>query len=198
MMKARMRRWGRLLGRLALGVVVVLGFLYGVAFAMTFTEIHDRVPREAWKSGDIRAIRTAAFRPSPATTDSMLNQFFAEEKLKAETPPPPPSLANAADQWVATVNRHNPEAILYHEVDSFGNLYVVFGAWWAYLEDGDAQVKALDGLGVAWRQYLRTSFGEWDASEGFEPGIIVVDTEGEVARNINGEIVIFRQANIHP
>lgn len=191
------RRWGRRLGRVLLAGMGLCLFLYAVAFALTFTDRYENVPDEVWQTGDFRAIRTAAQAASPAAIDSAYASLMAEDAQRALNPASPPQLVNAADLWVAAINQYNPEAILYHDTDSFGNLYVVLGGWWGLL-DAEGQVKALDGLGVAWRYHLRTSFGEWDASEGFEPGIVVVDNDGEVARNLNGEVKIFRSSHINP
>lgn len=196
-MKNVWRRWLRRLGWATLSMAGVAVFLFSIALALTFTERYQRVPAEVWDTRDFRAIQAAATRQIVNVHDSALAQLLATDISYFEMPPTPPPLVNAAETWVATVNKHNPEAILYHDTDPLGNLYVMLGAWWNYL-DGDAQAKALDGLGVAWRYHLRTSFGEWDASQGFEPGIVIVDDQGEVARNLNGEIKILRPTNTNP
>lgn len=184
--RKRIRVWIAIL----LGVPVIL---YCVAFALTYTDRFETIPSEVWATRDARLLWDASRqrdRSRAATHEEF--RHLIEVTDDAVLPPASEAVMLAADQWVQELNRHNPQAILYHEVDSFGHLYVVFGGWWALLSSQE-QLLALDGLGVAWRSFLQSHFGSWDGREGFAPGIIVVDETGEVARNLNGQIILHRR-----
>lgn len=167
--------------------------LYGIAFVLTYTERFENIPNDVWASGDVRAVLNAARGIDRKLHSSQedFDRLITETRQNASLPSVSEALIAAADAWVKELNRNNPHAILYHEVDSYGHLYVVFGGWWSTLS-ADEQLLALDGLGVAWRLFLQTHFGSWDGREGFAPGIIVVDEAGEVARNLNGQVIIHR------
>lgn len=160
--------------------VVILG-LYGYGYWLTYQDEYQSVPAGAWRTLDFEGIRGATRQPAGAGAVELSGDEAGA-----------PGLRRAAGRFVRVVNENNPDAVLYHETDAFGNLYVVLGAWWGALPV-EQRSRSLHALATSWRQYLFDSVGEWDTSEGFDPGIVVFDVEGEVARDMNGETVIHRQ-----
>lgn len=184
------RRIGRV-KKLLIGVLALPILAFGVAYGLTYLDRFEDVPDAAWRTGDLSVIMERPAVATRAATDSAFADVVGVNTDLTAVPSSPPSLTTGAATWVQSINDANPEAILYHETDPLANLYVVFGGWWGQLTP-DEQVEALDALGVAWRHYLRANFGEWDSRDGFAPGIVVFDSDGEVARNLNGQITIHR------
>lgn len=113
-----------------------------------------------------------------------------------------PDLKFAAKAWVSTQNSNNPGMFIGHDVDTYGNLYLIPGIWW-YRLSVDDQTKLMDILGKHWRTYLTSAFGPFDSLAKNSttpaqslPGIIMFDTKGEVARNLGGYIRILRKPEI--
>jgi hypothetical protein len=166
----------------ALALCVPLA-MYAYFFALSFTPRYKAIPAEVWELGPAAVRDAVKYGPSAFTPPPGWQMVEADPSRGA---------VSLADLWVAYVNAANPGAIFYHDIDAFGNLYVVFGQWWLDL-DPDQQLTALNHFGRYWRSYLHANVGPWDVSSGFAPGVIVVDTKGRVAHNVNGEAAVFRQ-----
>jgi hypothetical protein len=182
--RAAVRRWGVRVA-LLLGAGAVALFAY--SFALTYDSRYSALPASVWEAGDPQRIREAAGVADiyqPTSVDEMLGAAVADGA-------PPPGLRMAADRFVDLLNRMGEGSVLYHEADSFGNLYLVMGA--QILDTSiDHKEHLLNHLANAWQQYLSDSFGGWDGAGGFRPGIVLVDTQGKYAQVLNGEIAIFR------
>lgn len=180
------RRWPWIAALPVVGAIA----LFAYSFHLTSTDAYRSIPAEAWGLRSLDDARRLASAP-----DAVRNRYDSgvdwgrtivdsERRIS-------PAVEHAAARWVDEINAHNPDAILYHEMTSMGHLMVVFGAWWGEF-DAEHQMNVLDELGLGWQDYMAATFGEWDGSEGFTPGIVAFDPQGEVARNINGEIRILR------
>jgi hypothetical protein len=186
-MSAGSLRLPRLTWKVSIGLALMpLAGLYAYSYARTFDPAYESLPATTWRSVDARRIAAA-----PSATAAPADLFSPARALAAD-PSVPSALVYAGDAWVRAINVNNPDAILHHEPDSLGNLYLVLGAWWMDL-DGTGQVKALDGLGNAWRAFLADSFGDWGQGSGFAPGLVLIDTQGTYAHNLNNEIRILRR-----
>jgi hypothetical protein len=180
--------------RVGVALLVLLLLAFGWAYALTYRPTYARIPQSVWGQHDPGLTGRAIVYSrvigdmAQAARDSSRGRPTGAATLD----PVPLQVLQAGDRWVASVNEMNPDAILLHRVDGYGNLYVAFGAWWGDL-DSDQMVVALNNIGVAWRQYLIDSFGDWDTREDFTPGIVVVDDRGKLAENINKKVRIFRR-----
>lgn len=168
-----------------LALCVAVGFL-AIKLAM--------VPREAWESGNPDNI-TAALRGewnnlNPLAPTDQLADIEEAAELAA-----PPGLIEQAEQWVHTVNLSLPGTILWFDADPRGNLYLVLGGWLDLLPDQAAQVTAIKNLAVAWRQFLADLIGPWDSQGGFSPGIIILDSQGIAATDLNGTFTLYHIPN---
>ncbi len=187
-------RWRRRALVAGVALIAVSGIGYGVAFALTFSDRVAQVPDALWRSHDLGAVMAATHESPDARSDRL---WRALELQHAPSSGPlaryaaPPHVYRSAERWVSTLNTAAPEAILWFDSDSLATLYIVPGAWWGML-DRAHQEFWVDQYGTRWRTYVAQAFGDWDHSEGFYPGLVVLDTAGEVVRNMNGKIVFKR------
>jgi len=190
------RRW------VVMAICLILGVPLGM-FALnvyrTFTGAYDGIPQELLASGDMGQIRGFQERLREASESAPLLFDESADEIGEHLPDAPDHVRRAGSTWVQAVNHYNPDAIMYHDVDSFGNLYLVLGGWWLELSDRD-HMRALDSLGRYWRSYLYDLYGAWDTGRRgtFAPGVVLVDPEGNLfARNLNGTVEIL-QDPIYP
>lgn len=191
----------------AVGAVVgvpVVSFL--VAFIwVAATGAHTRVPEHVYASGDLKAIAAALRGEQPQRQIKSPVQYRENDPFVVDADSatiaatalekPAEALEEAAAAYVETINRMNPGAILYYEVDALGNLYLAAGAWLHTLEE-DAISSSTELFGDMWRQYLHDTFGSWrtDASDAsHDPGIVFVDCSGEVSRSMSGYVRVLRR-----
>lgn len=198
----RMRRVAR---RGAIGVAGAAVLAYGAAIGATFLPTAERVAPEVWRTRDARAVAAAvtAERARAEAGGAWWEDGSAREGALGgpggrEAPVPglvdgsaPPGALDAARRWVGAIQVTAPGAFLWAEVDAFGTLYLVPNAWWGGLTP-DQRMVWTDQYGKRWRDYLRGRFGAWDRSEGFAPGIVVVDTLGKAAASIDDSVRVWR------
>ena len=184
------RLW--LVGFLLLLVAMPVALFAWNLFQVSHGE-YENVPLEILRTGDIELIREFQEQYSRDPAGPPLEIPSGEEV--SGVPETPESMRSAAYYWVHAINHYNPDAIIFHDTDPIGNLYLLLGGWWLELSPRH-QLEALDSLGRFWRSYLYDTFGDWDPDNRgeFAPGIILVDGEGDMfARNIDGRVELMRE-----
>lgn len=207
---ARWRTVGRVVARgLAIGAGTI-GVAYLLAFGATFIPAAERVPASVWRSGDPALLHTA-LRAAPTEgqpgaaaagegSDPIAQALEAATRASGGTVTDPrleaslrqgaapPRVIDAARRWTGALNAvSHGSGFVYAQVDSTATLFVVPGPWWGKLPR-EQQALWVDQYGARWRHYLRSRFGPWDASEGFAPGLVVMDTLGFAAASIDGSV----------
>lgn len=180
------------------GVTLVIGYL--AAFAFTYTDRVGQIPNATWATHDPAAIYRDIHHLRDTVGDgAVVRESFTggtpragllswTSGLDADTIASPDALTIIARRWVDAINDHAPNAILEFTMDSIATLYLVPGGWWGQLTR-EQHCLWVGQYGERWRAYLRAAVGPWDHREGFEPGVIVFDTLGEAARNMNGHVL---------
>lgn len=162
--------------------------LFAIAsWLITYTDAYKRIPRAVWDTKQISTIGAMAELTDPRQR-AMLDSLMRESSGAASAAPKP--VKDAASKWGVAVNEQNPDALLYLDADSFGNLYVVPGAWWEEASD-EHRIMVTYTLGEAWQLYFKKEFPQ---IRGWDPGFFVVAETGRVAQYVNGQVELLRPA----
>jgi hypothetical protein len=171
---ARRRRQARIFFLLA-SAPLVISLVAAIATAM--------LPARESPFGSPDIIDDLELRGDPTTP-----QFYGDLPELSDLFQPPHILRDMAASWVSVVNEHNPTAIIHHEVDEHGTLYLVAGAW-LYVHPNLDIPTIVEGLAFSWHAYLYDVTGPWwttdGLDDGFEPGVVLFDCQGELARNVD-------------
>jgi hypothetical protein len=128
-----------------------------------------------------------------------MHEYGASMDIPAALPPAafpaPAAIRQMAAAWVDAINRYNPDAILHHQVDPHGTLYLVPGGW-VYVAEGISLPDVVENLAFSWHAYLFDVIGEWwdpaSSAYRFEPGVVLLDCEGEIIRTLDGSTTYTR------
>lgn len=195
---ARRRRWLRIL--LVSAGIILAGYASLVGWLL-LTNAPARLPDDIVSSGNLAQIRAYLRGDTTRLLLSPTSPTGVRGSSASGAQPTSPVLLEMAERWVALVNQANPDAILKHDVDALGNLYLYPGYWYYQLSTQE-QLQAVDQLGRYWRSYLFEVVGDWggrssNRSERFAPGVIIMDANSnEVAHSINGHVRVLRHPQL--
>lgn len=194
--RKKFRRW------ILAGALLSPIFIAGSLFAWNLlTFDHASLPQEVYRYGDLdqlRRLRQGRVLVPVDSEDPFALPIDSVTIASTELLEPPMDLVLAAKGWVDTQNRNTYGLFIEHRVDVYGNLYLYPGFWWYQLTP-EQQTDAAEELGLHWRTYLSNVFEIQDLLNAggrhqFQPGVILFDSEGEVARSLDGYTRLLRES----